>query len=187
MPSYALCGMRPTSPSRFLVCSTAALASVLMVHSLAQAGPFKASAPCEVPGLRDAILQQVNAVRARGYNCGGQVFGPADGVRWNEQLASAAALHSTEMAENNYFSHRSLSGTRVSQRAQAQGYKWRAVAENIAGGDSTVQGVMQGWLQSPSHCQAILEPAFAELAVACMARAGTTYGTYWTMVLGRRR
>ena len=55
-----------------------------------------------------------------------------------------------------------------------------------AAGDSTAQGVMQGWLQSPNHCRAIMDPAFAEMAVACMARPGTTYGTYWTMVLGRR-
>lgn len=157
-----------------------------MVHSLAQAGPFKGSVPCELPSMREAVLQQVNAVRARGYNCAGEMFGPANAVSWNEQLAAAAASHSTDMAENNYFSHRSLSGTRANQRVQAQGYKWRAVAENIAGGDSTVHGVMQGWMRSPSHCKAIMDPAFADLAVACMARPGTTYGTYWTMVLGRR-
>lgn len=187
MLSYALCGMRPTSPSRSFALSSAVLAAALTVHSLAHAGPFQGSAPCEVPGLRETVLQQVNAVRARGADCGGEAFGPADAVSWNEQLASAATVHSTEMAQNNYFSHRSLSGTRVNQRAQAQGYKWRAVAENIAGGDSTVQEVMRGWMRSPSHCKAIMDPAFAELAVACMARPGTAYGTYWTMVLGRRR
>ena len=45
---------------------------------------------------------------------------------------------------------------------------------------------MTTWLNSDGHCRNIMEPALTEVAVACVSQAGTTYGTYWTMDLGRR-
>ncbi|TWO65028.1 CAP domain-containing protein [Caenimonas sedimenti] len=147
---------------------------------------MKFSTPCEVPGLREAILQQVNAVRARGSNCGGQVYGAARAVAWNDQLVSAASGHSRDMADRNYFDHRSLSGTEPAHRVDAVGYKWRGVAENIAAGQFDAHSVMRGWLNSPGHCSNIMDPKFTEIGVACAARAGTVYGGYWTMVLARR-
>jgi uncharacterized protein YkwD len=60
------------------------------------------------------------------------------------------------------------------------------VGENLAGGDRNVAGAVQGWLDSPSHCENMMNPKFADAAVACVARAGSQWGTYWTMVLGRR-
>lgn len=153
---------------------------------MAAAATFKSSTPCEVPGMREALLQKVNAVRARGYNCGGQFLGNARPVSWNAQLESAAATHSMDMAANNYFSHQSLKGTRAQHRVEAQGYNWSSVGENIAAGEFSVDGVMQGWLNSPSHCRALMDPTYVDIGVACMSRAGTTYRDYWTMVFGRR-
>jgi uncharacterized protein YkwD len=91
------------------------------------------------------------------------------------------------MASRNYFAHNSPEGARVNQRAREAGYAWRAVGENIAGGDTTVDAVMAGWLASESHCRNIMDPAFADVAVACVQRPGTAWGTYWTMVLAARR
>jgi uncharacterized protein YkwD len=177
--------MRLTTTTTRAAFGTVLLAGLTFAHTAATAGMFKSS-PCNVPALRESILQQVNAVRARGYNCGGQAFGAARPVSWNNQLHTAADVHSRDMADNNYFSHKSLSGTRAYQRVEAQGYKWADVGENIAAGDFDVRGVMQGWLDSPSHCKAIMEPAYAEMAVSCASRPGTTYGNYWTLVLARR-
>lgn len=154
--------------------------------ALAAGSHYKFSSPCNEPGLREAVLQQVNAARVRGANCGGQVFGPAQSVSWNAQLVSAASGHSLDMAENNYFDHRSLSGTRPAQRVQATGYKWKSVAENIAAGMFNTRTVVQGWMESPGHCVNIMDPKYNEIGVACIARPGTTYGEYWTMVLARR-
>lgn len=172
---------------RVPVLHAAALAFALVLQTTAHAGAVFKSSPCNLPGLREAMLQQVNAVRARGYDCGGERFGAASAVAWNAQLFSTAAAHSRDMAEHNYFAHESLSGTRAGERADAQGYKWRSVGENIAAGeDFTAATVMQGWLKSPGHCRNIMNPQFDEIAVACEARGGTAYGKYWTMVLGRR-
>ena len=165
----------------------AAAAAVFLAHSCAiAASPYK-SAPCEVPGMRELILQQVNAVRARGYNCGGQRFSAAQPVAWNGQLYSAAATHSRDMAENNYFAHASQRGDQAEERVSAVGYNWGSVGENIAAGQQyTADTVVGGWLGSTGHCRNIMDPDFKEVAVACIARPVTTYGSYWTMVLGRR-
>jgi uncharacterized protein YkwD len=173
--------------SKTSIRTSAVVAAALVLQSVAAAGPMKFSSPCDVPGLRQAILDQVNAARARGWNCGGQRFAAAAPLGWNERLVSAATGHSKDMAERNYFDHRSPDGLMVSQRASASKYNWKTVAENIAGGDTTVHAVVQGWLQSPEHCVNIMEPAFTEIGVACMQQPGSQWGTYCTMVLGRPR
>ncbi|MBA2675375.1 CAP domain-containing protein [Ramlibacter sp.] len=167
----------------------AVLMGSLALHAgIAAASPFSgfSGAPCNVPGMRAAILQQVNAVRATGADCGGERFGAARTVGWNEQLFTAADVHSRDMAASNYFSHESLRGTRAYQRVEAQGYRWKSVAENIAAGDFTVRGVMDAWMQSDGHCRNIMDPGYTEIAVSCVSRPGTTYGDYWTMVLARK-
>lgn len=132
------------------------------------------------------ILQRVNAVRASGYRCGGRRMAPAGGLQWNSALYSAAAGHSADMATRNYFEHRSPEGTKVSHRAASAHYKFRFVGENIAAGLNTVPEAVQAWLDSPDHCENMLDPQFKDVAVACVVQPGSQYGTYWTMMLGRQ-
>jgi uncharacterized protein YkwD len=134
----------------------------------------------------EEILQRVNAVRASGYRCGGRAMGPAASLKWNAALYSAAAGHSTDMARRNYFEHRSPEGTKVSHRASSAHYKFRTVGENIAAGLNTVPEAVQAWLDSPDHCENMMDPDFRDVAVACTVQPGSQYGTYWTMMLGRQ-
>ena len=136
--------------------------------------------------MRDAILTQINAARAAGRVCGTSILPAARAMSWNDILFSAAARHSQDMANRNYFSHDSLDGTTFAQRLTNEGYNWSIAAENIAAGQNSVAGVMTTWLNSEGHCRNIMEPALTEVAVACVSQGGTTYGTYWTMDLGRR-
>jgi len=107
-------------------------------------------------------------------------------LAWNDRLFSASAKHAQDMAQNNYFSHTSLDGRTLGQRVTAEGYNWRAVGENIAGGPSSTNAVMLGWLGSAGHCRNIMGSAFSEVAVSCVASSGSSYGRYWVMVLGAR-
>jgi uncharacterized protein YkwD len=135
----------------------------------------------------DEALQRINAARAAGRRCGARSMPPVPPLQWDEQLESAAFGHSQDMARRNYFEHRSPSGTTVRDRVTAAThYKWRGLGENIAGGNRTVGDAMQAWLDSQPHCENLMDPSFAEVAVACVAQPGTEFGTYWTMVLGRR-
>jgi uncharacterized protein YkwD len=135
----------------------------------------------------DEALQRINAARAAGRRCGGRAMPPAPPLHWNAQLAAAALGHSRDMAQHNYFEHRSPGGMTVRDRVTASHYKARGdLGENIAGGNRTVAEAVQGWLDSPQHCENLMDAGFDDVAVACVAQPGTRFGTYWTMVLGRR-
>lgn len=142
---------------------------------------------CGITQLRDSILRQVNSARAAARTCGTKRMTAARALVWNRALAEAAEQHSVDMAARRYFDHVSPDGKQVSQRVTAQGYNWRMVGENLAGGDTTVDGVISGWLGSPEHCQNMMSPAYSEVGIACVRQAGSKWGTYWTMVLATRR
>lgn len=132
-------------------------------------------------------LRHINAARAAGQRCGWRSMPPAPPLRWNETLHEVAARHSNDMAARNYFDHRSPDGQTVRERVAAAHYKFTLVGENLAGGDAHVGSAVQGWVESPAHCQNLMDPRYADVAVACSGRRGSAWGTYWTMVLARRR
>jgi uncharacterized protein YkwD len=134
----------------------------------------------------EEVLHQLNAARAAGYRCGRRAMGPAAPLRWDPSLYSAAEGHSLDMAKRNYFEHRSPDGADVAYRASSAHYKWRSVGENIAAGVRSMPEAMQSWLESAGHCENIMNPQFQDVALACVAQPGSEWGTYWTMVLGRK-
>ena len=149
--------------------------------------PAEITSDCGISRLRDSVLQQVNAARAAARSCGPRKMEAVRALGWNSALAEAAERHSVDMAARRYFDHVSPDGKRVSQRVTQQGYNWRMVGENLAGGDTTVAGVIAGWLKSPAHCQNMMSPAYAEVGVACVRQPGSQWENYWTMVLATRR
>jgi len=147
-----------------------------------------ALASCGLPDYQAQVLARVNALRAAGASCGGAGrFGPAGVLAWQGQLDQAAAGHAQDMAKQDYFSHTSLDGRTMSDRVDATGYVWRNLGENIAAGPRSVDAAIDGWRASDGHCANLMNPAFTEFALACVARDGTTYGRYWVMNLARPR
>lgn len=153
------------------------------------AGPVdpEITSDCGISHLRDTILNQINSARATARSCGPRRMQAARALVWNRALAEAAEQHSVDMTVRRYFDHAGPDGKRVSQRVLAQGYRWRIVGENLAGGDTTVSGVIAGWLHSPEHCENLMNPAYADVGVSCVRQIGSQWGTYWTMVLATRR
>lgn len=147
--------------------------------------PLAAATSCGLPNFRAELLQQINAARAQPRSCGVNTLPAAPALAWNDRLFSAAARHSQDMAVNNYFSHTSLDGRTFSRRMTDEGYAWSSAGENIAAGQSTVSGVMSGWLASPGHCANIMRAQYRDVAVSCVAQGGSSYGRYWTMSLAR--
>ena len=145
------------------------------------------TAQCSIPRLREAVLERVNAARAAPRACGARRMAAAAPLAWSPMLATAAASHSADMATHDYFDHGDRAGRRVSDRVNALGYRWRMVGENIAGGDRTLKGAIDGWIRSPDHCHNIMEPGYSEIGVGCAAREDSELGTYWTMVLAKPR
>ena len=144
--------------------------------------PDSASVSCGVPDFESSFLTRINQYRAKGANChtAGQ-FGPAQPLVWNALLQQAASGHSQEMATKNYLSHTSLDGRTMLARINATGYAWSGIAENIAGSDSTVIAVIDGWMASDNHCANLMKAAFRDVALTCVASPASKYGAYWTM------
>jgi uncharacterized protein YkwD len=146
-----------------------------------------AVATCGLSNFTSAMLARVNQWRASGANCGSEGnFGPAPALAWNDLLTQAAAGHSQDMVTHNFFSHTGSNGSSLGQRVTAVGYNWSAVGENIAAGQTSINGVVDEWIASPGHCANIMNPTFVHVGVACInGTSSNTYSTYWTMDLGK--
>ncbi len=137
----------------------------------------------QAPVLSARALQLVNDVRARGARCGERPFGPAPPVTLSGTLASVALGHAADMAEHNYFEHEDRAGHTPAERVRAVGYREKLVGENIAYGPQSADEVVRGWLDSPGHCENIMNPKFAEMGIAFAAGRASRHGLYWVQLL----
>ena len=138
------------------------------------------------PTMANRALQLVNEVRARGTHCGDELFGPAPAMTLSGTLADVALGHANDMAERNYFEHVDPSGHSPADRVRASGYQEQLVGENIAYGPQSVEEVVQGWLNSPGHCENIMDPRFTEMGIA-LAPGQAKRGLYWVQVFAEPR
>jgi len=137
--------------------------------------------------LATLALDLVNEARARGSRCGGRLLAPARPMTLSGTLAGVAFGHATDMAVHNYFEHEDLAGQSPADRVRAVGYKEKLVGENIAYGPKSVEEVVQGWLDSPKHCENIMDRRFAEMGIAFAAGRTTRRGLYWVQLLAAPR
>ncbi|MBV9695878.1 MAG: CAP domain-containing protein [Gammaproteobacteria bacterium] len=128
-------------------------------------------------------LELINAARARGARCGRRDFAPAPPLTLSLTLGSVARGHALDMARHDYFEHEDPAGRSPADRVRAAGYAERLVGENIAYGPRTVADVVQGWLDSPGHCENIMDRRFAEMGLGYAAGAGARRGLYWVQLL----
>ena len=133
--------------------------------------------------LSARVLDLVNEVRARGTRCGERVFAPVPPVKPSATLAGVALGHASDMAQHDYFEHEDLRGHTPADRVRAVGYREKLVGENIAYGPQSTDEVVRGWLDSPGHCENIMDPRFAEMGVAFAAGQASKRGLYWVQLL----
>ena len=108
-------------------------------------------------------------------------------MRLSETLAGVAFGHAADMAQHNYFEHQDRSGRSPAERVRAVGYQEKLVGENIAYGPKSAEEVVQGWLDSPGHCENIMDPRFAEMGIAYAAGRASRRGLYWVQLLADPR
>ncbi len=108
-------------------------------------------------------------------------------LSWSNKLLSVARLHSQNMAEYDFFSHKGIDGKYVSDRAdQSNIGDWESIGENIAfnrGFDDPVAKAVKLWLSSPSHFNNIMNPMWKETAIGIAIREDGSY--YFTQVFVR--
>ena len=100
------------------------------------------------------LLSETNAKRAANG------FGSyASSVR----LTQAAQAKANHMIAENYWSHYSPSGVTPWYFIEQAGYNYSRAGENLAYGFATSAGVVQGWMDSPSHRANILDSGFVHV------------------------
>ena len=136
--------------------------------------PAGATKPQEL--TTDSILAAVNEAR--------RINGGHKPMTYNVALEAAARSQANLMAAKDTLSHDL--GVTLRQRVTTAGYDG-AVGENVAGGQSTLDQAINGWLASPAHRDTLLSTKFQEfgLAVATVpANRTSKYRTYWAFIAG---
>jgi len=105
-------------------------------------------------------------------------------LTWNDELAEVARVHSQDMAEQKFFSHKGSDGTMVDDRADKFGIKnWSAIGENIAferGFENAAEFAVERWMESPAHKQNLLDQRWKETGMGVAILPDGTY--YFTQV-----
>ncbi|MEM7369843.1 MAG: CAP domain-containing protein [Bacteroidota bacterium] len=129
--------------------------------------------------FQQAMLKQVNQLRAAGCTCGDQIMPPAPAVVWNDQLSEAALTHAQDMDRYHFIGHKGHDGSKISERVARTAYPWRAIGENISWNASSLDQAMLGWKDSPGHCVTMMSRSFREMGAA-------RQGRYMVQVFGRQ-
>lgn len=134
--------------------------------------------PAAVRALEKDAFQLINSERA---------LAGLTPLKWSDKVADVARLHSNNMADYNFFSHKGLDGMMVDERAaQLKMGAWTAIGENIAfmkGYENPVGVAVEKWLQSPSHKKNLLDPTWTETAIGLAVTPDGKY--YFTQVFIR--
>ncbi|MEL6658303.1 MAG: CAP domain-containing protein [Bacteroidota bacterium] len=134
--------------------------------------------PSATPAVFQAMVVAINDLRAKGCRCGGNQMPPVGPLRWNNTLATTAAQHSADMAKAGRLNHTGTDGSTAGDRIKRNGYSWRSYGENIAQGYPSAEAALQGWIESPGHCQNLMKADFMEFGAAVEKR-------FWTQVFAR--
>ncbi|WP_404329651.1 CAP domain-containing protein [Mesobacillus maritimus] len=86
-------------------------------------------------------------------------------LQWDEQVKETARKHSSDMAENNYFSHTNLVGESPFDRMSNDDILFSVAGENLAYGQTSSVFAHEGLMNSLGHRENILKAEFKQLGV----------------------
>ena len=132
--------------------------------------------------FENEVLRLTNQARSTGTTCGGESRPAVGDLEMVPELRCSSRVHSKDLAEQGFFMHDSLDGTSPFERMNMAGYEYSTAGENIAAGYQTPQDVVQGWLDSPGHCNNMMNGSFTEIGVGFHGE-----GNYWTQNFGAPR
>jgi len=86
-------------------------------------------------------------------------------LKWDEKIAEVAFEHSKDMFETSDFSHTSSRYGGLSDRLKAANVEYESAGENIAANYTDGPAVVEGWLNSQSHRESLLNKNYTHLGV----------------------
>ena len=120
----------------------------------------------------DQLLQDTNAKRAEAG---------LSALSLNETLSQAAAGKAADMFANNYWAHTSPQGKTPWDFIIASGYKYTLAGENLAKNFQTSSGVVNAWMESPTHKANIVKSGYKDVGFAVVN--GVLNGEETTLVV----
>ncbi len=138
---------------------------------------------CVTPD-RLAMLGAINKARSQARQCGANLLPAAPELTYQCALTDIAQNHAEELASQSLLSHYSSDGSTLPERADAAGYGWAALGENIARTRSQEAGsLVDGWLGEASPCETLMDPAYTHIG---LGRAENREGDfYWVQDLAK--
>lgn len=135
--------------------------TVVVEKTVVAPGPLRVVAPAlnstDLTAL--GVIEQTNVARAQN--------GGLPALVENYKLNRDAQMKVDDMFAKQYFEHVSPSGVGPADLAQAVGYAYVIVGENLALGDFNGDaGVVTAWMNSPGHRANILNTHYQEIGVA---------------------
>ncbi len=149
-----------------------ALMLVIATPGAAQA----CQSPADTVALRMAVLERVNAERARSGLPALGASGP---------LTQAAQGHACYLAQRGALSHRGRLGESLGRRLRREGYALSRANENLALGQTSPAQAVGSWMASPAHRANVLMNGMRDFGLGV---AVTGNGRLvWVMVSARPR
>jgi uncharacterized protein YkwD len=150
----------------------------LLLSACASVGPSIVPRSSTLPPqlTQASILSAINEAR--------RANGGHKPMSYNVKLEAACKTQVALMIEKDQLAHDL--GMKPRARTDQAGYIG-AIGENLAGGQQTLEGAIEGWLNSSGHRATLLSDKFVEfgLAVARVpADRKSRYGIYWCFLAG---
>lgn len=135
------------------------------------------------PQLIDAkvlrMLRLINRVRERrGHTT----------MKLEPRLMVAAKRHNLDIARHALMQHTGTDCSQLGDRVWDEGYTWRRIAENLAGGRATAEATMQQWTGSAVHLMQMTLTGMTEAGIAYdynpnPPRHGIPIKHFWTLIM----
>jgi hypothetical protein len=140
---------------------------------LLQISAFAAAADFVIAADEQAVLDHTNKEREK---AGLKLFAP------NAKLFQAAREHSKNMARQQILAHE-LDGKQAWDRVGKTGYKFNAVAENVAFNQKSPKAAVMSWMASTGHRENILNKNYTEIGIGIVKDDNGE--PYYTQVFAR--
>jgi hypothetical protein len=102
-------------------------------------------------------------------------------LRLNDELTAAARDKAENMLSVGYWSHDAPDGTTPWHWIEGVGYSYANAGENLARGFNTTDGIIEAWMESPTHRANVLDKNYTEVGFAAVN--GTMEGKKTTLVV----
>jgi uncharacterized protein YkwD len=139
------------------------------------ADPPKEKAEFKLTDDEQAVLDATNAERKKAK---------LDPLTADPKLTEAARSHAANMAKQSKLAH-TLDDQTFEDRAKAAGYRYRALAENIAWNQPKPADAVASWMSSQGHKDNLLNGEYTHVGVAVAKNAKGE--PYWVQVFGAPR